>query len=98
MGVSANIDSSNLRFPVSIELFGEEQSQVVVTCSSESMQALRDLAEGYGLLGALYIGTVGGAHFEIKVDQEIAISALLSDLRAGWSTSLESQLAEEVTA
>ncbi|MGA9984401.1 MAG: phosphoribosylformylglycinamidine synthase subunit PurL [Acidobacteriaceae bacterium] len=98
MGVSANIDSSNLKFPVSIELFGEEQSQVVVTCSSESMQALRDLAEGYGLLGALYIGTVGGAHFEIKVDQEIAISALLSDLRAGWSTSLESQLAEEVTA
>ncbi len=98
MGVSVNIESSILKLPPIIELFGEEQSQIVVTCSPDNIVAMRDLAEGYGLQGAWQIGTVENTHFEIQFDDKIAISAPLSDLSTSWSTALESHLTEGVTA
>ncbi|MFP5227280.1 MAG: phosphoribosylformylglycinamidine synthase subunit PurL [Acidobacteriota bacterium] len=97
LGCTVTIQRSGRVLPV-IELFGEEASWVVATCSPEDEQRLRDLVEGYGLLGALQIGTVGGDSVHVSLNGEQLISAPVTDLNSCWSTALESLLSDEVIA
>jgi phosphoribosylformylglycinamidine synthase subunit PurL len=98
LGCKVEMSPSNQHLPRAIELFGEEGSVVVATCSPGNIQAACDLAEGHGLLGALHIGTVGGNSVDICLGGERVISASLHDLDASFSNALQSQLAAEVTA
>jgi hypothetical protein len=83
---------------VGIGLFGEEQSQVLVTCAPENANSLQDLADGYGLMGARLLGTVGGDSVVIQMKDVMLISAPVTELKKDFSDALESQLAAEVIA
>ncbi|HTV05610.1 MAG TPA: phosphoribosylformylglycinamidine synthase subunit PurL [Acidobacteriaceae bacterium] len=95
IGVVAKIEPAISKLPPAIELFGEEQSQVIVTCSPQNVGRLCDLVNGYGLLTALQVGTVGGSTLEIKFGNDLLISTSVVDLQNVWSSSLESTLHDQ---
>ncbi|HEX4064620.1 MAG TPA: phosphoribosylformylglycinamidine synthase subunit PurL [Acidobacteriaceae bacterium] len=98
LGVSVDIGWSKSNPLVGIGLFGEEQSQVLVTCAPENANSLQDLADGYGLMGARLLGTVGGDSVVIQMKDVMLISAPVTELKKDFSDALESQLAAEVIA
>jgi hypothetical protein len=99
LGAAITIPSRKDALPIVIELFEEEPGQTIATCAPEKSQALRDLAEGYGLLTALPLGTVKAGRLTIKVDTSPAINASMEDLKSVWSHTLQSTLSvDTVTA
>ena len=94
-GMTVRIEPANQKLPTLVELFGEEPSQVIATCDPKDSAKLRDLADGYGLFTAEQIGTVGGLSFELSVGEDLAVKASLAELRALWSSALESNLHDQ---
>jgi phosphoribosylformylglycinamidine synthase II len=80
------------------ELFGEDSSLALVTCSPEKFEELKTVVDDYGFVLPLPIGkTIGDPKLEIRFgDQAPIISATLSDLSNAYSGALEAQLAAEV--
>jgi len=86
------------------ELFGEDSSLAIVTCSPESVPKLKEVVDEFGFVFPLDIGNTvtspdvdGDPDFEIWFDHQVcAIQTKVSDLRPIWSDALESQLADEV--
>jgi hypothetical protein len=70
---------------------------MLLSSSPDDFTEIENLASKHGFIAAR-IGTTGGARLEISVDREPFISAPLSDLRKIWSSSLEANIHEEVTA
>jgi phosphoribosylformylglycinamidine synthase len=80
------------------DLFGEPGSAAVVTCRAKDFEKLEQITEQeVGSIFAMHIGSTGGRTLTIPFEGHV-LSASVEDLRATFSTSLESQLAEEVTA
>ena len=99
LGAEITIPSRKNALPLVIEVFEEEPGQVIATCAPEKSQTLRDLAEGYGLLTALPLGTVKAGRLTIKMDSSSGIDASVEDLKSVWSHTLQSTLATDtVTA
>ncbi len=89
--------------PVELSLFGEYASQVVITCSSENAEKVRDIVFGYSELTAHRIGETVIDTFTISVASGIAadaqgkvISCTVNELRKPWATSLDTVLEAEV--
>jgi phosphoribosylformylglycinamidine synthase len=78
-------------------LFAEPSSAVIITCNPTSLGELYKIAQRWGLY-ILEIGSVRGDSLDISVDMIGVLSVPVAKLEAVWSTSLQSQLAEEVTA
>jgi phosphoribosylformylglycinamidine synthase len=99
LGAEITIPSRKDALPIVIELFEEEPGQVIATCVPEKSQALRDLAEGYGLLTALPLGTVKAARLTIEIESSSVIDTSVEDLKSAWSNALQSTLSvDTVTA
>jgi phosphoribosylformylglycinamidine synthase len=80
------------------DLFGEFGSAVVVTCQAEDFEKLEEITEQEGgSIFAMHIGSTGGRKLTIPFDDGV-LDASIEDLKAAFSTALESQLAAEVTA
>jgi len=79
-----------------VELFNEEASAVLVTCTDEAFAELNAIIGRFALLTARDIGTTGGKMLDVFTPSGSAISESVSSLRKGWADSLESQLASEV--
>jgi phosphoribosylformylglycinamidine synthase len=86
------------------ELFGEDSSLAIVTCSPENIEKLKAVVDEFGFVFPLQLGNTvsspdvdGDPDFEIWFDHQIcAIQTKVSDLKPVWSDALESQLAGEV--
>jgi phosphoribosylformylglycinamidine synthase subunit PurL len=92
----SDIDERNLRTPLSdpstpsaIVLFAEYSSQALVTCSPKDADYI---CKQFPLCG-VRIGTTASQTLSVRY-REAEISADISDLKAIWSGTLESQLTE----
>jgi hypothetical protein len=68
-----------------------------VTCGLDRIGKLKAIGDRWGLY-VLQIGEVRGDLLQVSVDGVNIVSASVAELRPVWSSALESQLAEEVTA
>ncbi len=105
MGIGAevdlsNIDRINLRTPLSdpevpapVVLFAEYSSQAIITCDPSAAEAI---CKEFPVAGAV-IGKTGGDVVSIRFGDAM-ISGSLAAIKACFSDSLESHLAEGVTA
>ncbi|MGA8528592.1 MAG: phosphoribosylformylglycinamidine synthase subunit PurL [Acidobacteriaceae bacterium] len=96
----SNIDETHIRTPLSdpqvpagVVLFAEFSSQAIVTCDISAAEAI---CKEFPVAGTI-IGRTGGEVISIRFGDAV-ISIPLKVLREGYSQSLESLLAEEVTA
>ena len=88
------------------ELFGEDSSLVLITCSHDALLTVRQAVDDCGFVFPQHIGsTVSTNQVDHDPDFEItfgtrapSISTSVSKLRAAYSNALEFQLAEEVLA
>jgi phosphoribosylformylglycinamidine synthase len=78
------------------ELFNEEASAVVVTCTDASFARLTEVCGKFGSVTVRDIGTTGGNMLDIFTPKGSAISDSVSALRAEWAGALDAQLADEV--
>ncbi len=90
--------TADVEYPEVCRLFAEEAMQVLVTCDPKNVQSIKDVAEDFGFVTVFEVGTVGGDKVEISIGDRKLIDATVTDLRAPWSTALESTFHEEVTA
>ncbi len=79
-------------------LFGEEASQVMVTCKVENVYAAVDLAETFGNVCVAEIGRTGGDRLEITLNGNPVIDATINELTKPWAASLSAALHDEVPA
>jgi phosphoribosylformylglycinamidine synthase len=86
------------------ELFGEDSSLALVTCAQEDVARVKEIVDEFGFVFPLELGLTvttdsvdGDADFTIFFsDQPAAIETHVSQLRAAYAATLESQLAAEV--
>jgi phosphoribosylformylglycinamidine synthase len=81
---------------VATELFNEEASVVVVTCTDASFARLIEVCGRFGSVTARDIGTTGGNILDIFTPSGSAVSDSVSALRTVWAGALDAQLADEV--
>ena len=78
-------------------LFSEPSSAAVVSCGRAHIAKVMTIAQRWGLY-VRELGEVGGDSLQVSIDTVNVISAPVAELGSVWSASLESLLAEEVTA
>jgi phosphoribosylformylglycinamidine (FGAM) synthase-like enzyme len=96
-GVGAVVSLDHLA-PNSIatEIFHEEASAVIVTCSDADFAKLSAICGRFALLTVRDIGTTGGKMLDVFTPSGSAVSSTVDSLRSVWADALESQLASEV--
>jgi len=92
IGAIVNLDQDDMPRPEVI--FGEFASRVFITTSEPG--AVTAIAEEQFGLTVTSIGETQGTRFEVRSETATLISVEVAELRSGWSTALESQLAAEV--
>ncbi len=99
-GVGCTIDlPDQLRgLPDTYPLFSEAPTRVLLTCAPSSVKTISKIVRDAGYPECDEIGSTVDDVFRISVHGRQAISAAVGELRPAWSDSLESLLAEEVTA
>ena len=83
-------------FSISEVLFAEIGSSCVATCAPENLEALRTVLKGMQGVFAAPVGTVTTTAFQVQVNGTFIIDTDLEGLRSGYTSALQSQLAEEV--
>ena len=83
-------------FSSSEVLFAEIGSSVVATCNPVHLDEIKAVLQQTPGAYAAPLGKVTGSSLRITINGQRAVDASLSDLRAAWSNTLESQLAAEV--
>jgi phosphoribosylformylglycinamidine synthase len=81
---------------VAVELFNEEASVAVVTCTDAAFTRLTEVCGQFGSVTARDIGTTSGKMLDIFTPNGSAISDSVAALESAWAGTLESQLAAEV--
>jgi phosphoribosylformylglycinamidine synthase II len=76
------------RLAAEAALFSESASRVVVSTSSEDLEALMQKAAAAGVPAAI-IGTTGGSRITIGIDGERAIDMAVDEAEAIWSSAIE---------
>jgi phosphoribosylformylglycinamidine synthase len=89
----------NVRLPrqqVALEflLFGEDASRVVISCAPTHLPRIQQIAEEYGVFADV-LGETGPDKVEIRVDDQLVISASVQELREAYEGALERALLTE---
>jgi phosphoribosylformylglycinamidine synthase len=100
-GIGINATGLRLNHPEAVSLFAEGQG-VLISCDMSHVEQFTSLAEKYGLTWC-HLGLTTDDSFTFQLVDSDQLSPLLvdssiSELRAPFSTALESALAEEVLA
>jgi phosphoribosylformylglycinamidine synthase len=98
-GIGAQINlHPNALWGEARELFGEDSSLALVSCSQDDLEELSSVVDEYGFVLPLPIGqTISEPKFEVRFGENApAISATLSEFLSSYSSTLESQLGAEV--
>jgi phosphoribosylformylglycinamidine synthase subunit PurL len=96
IGAKVEQDQSLMAHPL-FGLFAEPASTVLVTCESNQVATVEELADRYSYFAAR-IGVTGGEMLEIDVYRQPMISAPIATLRKPWASALEANLRGEVIA
>ncbi|WP_263358671.1 phosphoribosylformylglycinamidine synthase subunit PurL [Acidicapsa ligni] len=90
--------------PTALALFGEQATQVILTCSPADKEKIEELVFDFPELSCWLIGETVADKVEISISSEtsnteldVLIDCPISELRKPWATALESALYEEVT-
>jgi len=81
--------------PAEIALFGEQDSRVVVSCDPRKRDNINELAASRAI-SSEFLGTTGGARFELRRGASTLVSAYTRDLKNVWAGALESALHSDV--
>jgi phosphoribosylformylglycinamidine synthase II len=75
-------------------LFGEDASRIVISCDRENVPRIKEVAVRYGV-AALPIGVTQSEKLEILVDDQVVVSARVSELKDSWEHALKRALHSE---
>jgi phosphoribosylformylglycinamidine synthase II len=91
--------------PAALALFGEQATQVILTCSPADKEKIDELVFSYPELSCWQIGETVAEKIEISFSSEtsneyseVLIDCPISELRKPWADALESALNDEVMA
>ncbi len=97
LGAELNLSTRDAEpFSSSEVLFAEIGSSVVATCNPAHLDEIRSVLQQTPGAYAAPLGKVTGSSLRILINGNPSIEAPLTDLRAAYSNTLESQLAAEV--
>ncbi len=83
---------------VSVALFGENATEVVISCAPEVYGEICYLLDEEGAIYALDIGETIAERYEIWAEDDLLIDVAVSELKETYSGALKLQLADEVLA
>ncbi len=89
--IGATIDLSANGLPPELLVFGENASQILISCTESNVEPIKQVAVKYGL-SAQSIGKTVPEKLEIRVDGKAVISASVVSLRDVWEKSLKQAL------
>ncbi|HEY6936906.1 MAG TPA: phosphoribosylformylglycinamidine synthase subunit PurL, partial [Terriglobales bacterium] len=93
-GVGARLEVAAGELPAECLLFGEDASQVLISCDPQQVPRIQQLAEKFGVAADL-IGATIADNLEIMVDGKPVVSAPVAELRESWAAALECALHTE---
>jgi phosphoribosylformylglycinamidine synthase len=93
-GVGARLELAGDGLPAECRLFGEDASQVLISCDPQQVPRIQQLAQKFGVAADL-IGATIADNLEIVVDGKPVVSAPVAELREAWGTALARALHTE---
>ncbi len=93
-GVGFRVKLSKQQVAHEFLLFAEDASRVVISCDPAHLERIQQVADEYGILADL-LGETGPDKVEITVDEQLAISASIAELREAYEGALERALRAE---
>jgi phosphoribosylformylglycinamidine synthase len=91
--VGADVDLPG-QLSLQARLFSESPSRIIVSFQEAARTQMEEIAAGLDCPFTI-LGRTGGEHLSIKADGEEVIKLTLTELEAGWRTSLASKLRAE---
>jgi phosphoribosylformylglycinamidine synthase II len=89
--IGARIELASGGLPPEFLLFGEDASRVLISCASEHVGRIQELAVEYGV-AADVLGETVPENIEILVDGRQVAAAAVADLKDAWENALERTL------
>ena len=96
-GVGARVNVASSGLPAEFALFGEDASRVLLTCDPSNVPRIKEVAEKFGIETDV-LGETIPERLEIRLDDQLVVSALVSDIREVYERALESALRAEPEA
>ena len=96
-GMGCSVELSSQHLAPEFVLFGEDASRIVISCDPANVARIKEVAAKHGISAELLGETVSG-NLDIKVDDRLAISASIAELRDVYENSLEQALRTEPAA
>ncbi len=92
VGVRASVSGGLPDDRMACALFAEHASDVIVTCAPESVEKIRKIADDYGFVTVLNIGSTMPDRVEISVNGQPIISESIANLSEPWRRGLPDAL------
>ncbi|HYL95479.1 MAG TPA: phosphoribosylformylglycinamidine synthase subunit PurL [Terriglobales bacterium] len=93
-GVGARLQLAANGLPAECRIFGEDASQVLISCDPLQVPRIQQLAKKFGVAADL-IGDTIADNLEILLDGRPVVSAQIAELREAWAVALERALHTE---
>ncbi len=93
-GVGARVELVSSGLAAEFLLFGEDSSRILISCASEHVGRIQELAVEYGI-AAEVLGETVTERIEILVDGRQVAAAGVSELKQAWASALERALQVE---
>jgi len=93
-GVGARIELASSGLAAEFLLFGEDASRILISCASDCVGRIQELAVEYGI-AADVLGETAPEKIEILVDGRQVAAAAVSELKQAWASALERALQVE---
>jgi phosphoribosylformylglycinamidine synthase len=90
-GIGARMELASGGLAPEFLLFGEDSSRILISCSTEHVGRIQELAKEYGI-AADVLGETVSEKIEILVDGRPALAAAVSELKEAWASALERAL------
>jgi phosphoribosylformylglycinamidine synthase II len=90
-GVGARVNLAGSGLPAEFVLFGEDTSRIVLSCDPANVARIQEIAQETGIVAEV-IGETIPERLEISLDDQVAVSAAVSDLGQAYESALESTL------
>ena len=93
-GIGFSVDVASAGLPPEFALFGEDASRIMISCDSNNLSGIQQIAVKYGLL-VDNLGRTVPELAEIKLDGRLVVSASVSELNRTFESALEMALRTE---
>jgi phosphoribosylformylglycinamidine synthase len=94
-GVGARVNVASSGLPAEFVLFGEDAGRVLLSCDPANVLRIKELAAEFGVVADV-LGETVPERLEISLDDQVTVSALISELGEAYERALESALRAEV--